>query len=141
MSYKITWEVIFEDFKVYAPHLADRIYDWYPSGQLEIAVILVGGEKLFYDYINKTYTKAAEYNPDQDYGGVSEEDYKREFSRQLKRRMIFAGITQESLAERTGISKVMLSNYMNAKSLPSTFNLFKIAQVLRCSTSDLSEIR
>ena len=46
-------------------------------------------------------------------------------------------MNRDLLSYKTGISTVTLSKYMNGKTTPSTYNIQKIAQALRCSVTEL----
>ena len=47
------FETVFEEMELYFPMLADKMVDWYPSGQLEITVKLEDGSKVAYSSITK----------------------------------------------------------------------------------------
>ena len=49
-------------------------------------------------------------------------------------------IRQSELAERTGITKVALSRYMNGGRVPKATTLYKIAKVLKVSMEELCEV-
>ncbi|MCK9577447.1 MAG: helix-turn-helix transcriptional regulator [Clostridia bacterium] len=51
------------------------------------------------------------------------------------------GITQKDLSERTGISQPRLSNYENNIIMPSMVTLFKIAEAMGCSISDIMDVK
>ena len=51
------------------------------------------------------------------------------------------GITQKDLSERTGISQPRLSNYENNTIMPSMVTLFKIAEAMGCSISDIMDVK
>lgn len=50
MSNKITWKMIFEDFKLHHPKLADRIIHWRPDNYLTIIVYTEDGLEIKYEY-------------------------------------------------------------------------------------------
>jgi len=59
----------------------------------------------------------------------------------LNEKILVNCISQEELSERTGISQVMISKYLNAKATPSFYRIEQIARVLKCSVSELGNIR
>lgn len=69
---------------------------------------------------------------------MTEQELKNEFSRRLKRLAHQKGrYDQKELAERSGISEVTISYYMNGMCLPKMSNIVKLAQALDCSTDEL----
>lgn len=58
------------------------------------------------------------------------------FSRNLKRMMKEDHMKEEYLADEIGISRSMVSRYVNGQSMPSFLTVVKIADVLFCSLDD-----
>lgn len=59
------------------------------------------------------------------------------FSKKLKTLRELADMSQRELADRLGLSTVMISQYENGKKMPSRETLTKIATVFGTSVSDL----
>lgn len=138
MTYE-EWSEIFEDFKRHRPGIEDRgIVEWFPSGRMEITILMADGTHTVYDYIDKstTYYKKLR-NSDEE----TEEQYQQNLGRYLRRAMGIKGITQKELAEITGISVITLSKYMNGKATPSSYNLRKLVNALGCSPSEIQGLR
>ena len=132
------WDDVVEQFERVNPDLADRVVDWYPSGQAEITLKMDNGVKYIYNVFD-TMPRIV-FDPDKKYDG-SEEEWRCEFSKRLNKRMRLMFMNQYTLSELTGISSVTISKYMNGKATPSGHNLDKIAAALRCSISELMNIR
>lgn len=134
------WEPVFELFCEDYPELANRVIDWYPSGQMEITVKITDGdnkERYTYDMMSRAAYKIHKHYEDID---ISEEEWKSEFARNLCRKMRNMCVTQEMLSERTGLSQVIISKYTNGKSIPSAYNIRKLAHALECSFAELTNI-
>lgn len=58
------------------------------------------------------------------------------FSRNLKRMMKEDHMKEEYLADEIGISRSMVSRYVNGQSMPSFLIVVKIADVLFCSLDE-----
>ena len=69
---------------------------------------------------------------------ISEEDWIKDFSMTLKNKVSMSGLTQQDLSNATGISKVSISKYMAGKSVPSHYNMLKIARALNCSVYEFT---
>lgn len=137
MAKRDFYKEIFEEFEFVAPYLKKDIVDWYPSGQCEITIKLINGDRVIYDFFDKSFKKV----PDFTYKSlVTEKEWKDEFARKLKRRMSAKNITQKELSEMTGITQPALSNYFRGKTAPSGYNISKIARALKCSVSELTEV-
>lgn len=102
-----------------------------PYGRFEYLVTLKDGRKLIFDLDDNSIHKLFDRNED-----ISEEDFKREFARRLRRRLWHTTMNQEELAERIGISQAQISKYLNGKALPSFLIMDKLARVLKCDVDD-----
>ena len=128
------WTPIYNDFIGRYPELAEKIIDWYPSGQMEITVKIKGGEKYAYDWHDQIayliYTQDDEYE-------LNEEEWRKRFAKKLQQKLNRLGMTQEVLAFNTGISLVTINKYIKSKATPSGYNIQRIASALQCSYSEL----
>lgn len=132
MKCQNVYESILERALMFHPYYANKISYWSPSGHYEILLVLEDGSKMLYDdFTEEIYPVICE---DDNY---DDEYYNLEFAKRLKRRMIICCISQEQLSEKTGISTVTISKYMNGKSLPNIRIASKLARVLKCSTNEL----
>ena len=129
------WEDVLAGFEFSYPELYKRIVDWYPSGCMEITVKLDDGRKKAYVLMDDLLIDI--YDPRESSYEVDDEIWRLNFSRRLKNRMHRFGISQEELSDRTGISKTMLSRYMNGKASPSGDNIERLARALHCSYNEL----
>lgn len=68
-----------------------------------------------------------------------EQDFAEELSRRLMSARRRKGISQEALATKTNLSPQSVSNYENARSVPSLGSLLKIAEALDTPISQLLE--
>lgn len=53
MQEKITWDKIFDDFKLRHPNLSKTVLHWHPHSYATILVYLSDGMKLTYNYDEK----------------------------------------------------------------------------------------
>lgn len=67
---------------------------------------------------------------------ISEDECRHEYGMRLRHIMLYRGMSEQELSERTGIHSVTLSRYINGKVSPSFYNADKIAKALRCSIDD-----
>ena len=130
------WESIFNDFESHYFRLADKVINWYPSGKNEIIIVLDDGCVLRFDWITKYCQNIIESEED-DYM-KDEDSWKNNFANRLNQRMKNIFYTQERLAAETGISFVTINKYAKGKSIPSVYNLEKIARALKCSMYELT---
>lgn len=68
---------------------------------------------------------------------MNECEWLREFAENLSELMADVGFTQNKLAEETGLSQAAISNYLNAKQIPTIRSVMNIAYALDVSTDDL----
>lgn len=111
-----------------------EIVDWYPSGHLEITVKMRDGRQFIYEFMGSNiYPLRSNWKVN----AAKESTWAARFSRQLRAKMKKSGVSQERLSELTGISRVMLSKYMNGTACPSGYNLDRICDALQCSLNEL----
>lgn len=133
MSVRNRYDSILESFKNDYIRWYNRMIDWYGNGDYEIVVILDDGSKLIYSQSTGTMRFLKNERVD-----ISEEDWLKDFSMTLKHKVSMSGLTRQDLSDITGISKVSISNYMNGKSMPSHYNMLKIAKALNCSVYEFT---
>jgi ribosome-binding protein aMBF1 (putative translation factor) len=129
---------ILEDFKVYHPYLADGIKDWSPRGEMGIRVLMTDGTKYDYHSISKTIRKVSE-RPAHQFDVYDEDAWRDVFADRLAELICTKGISQQALAEYSGISKGAINNYINRKATPSAYVITKLARALDCTIMDLTD--
>ena len=125
-------EKIFNNFQVNFPLTAKQAMEWKVTGPSEITVELSDNTKVIYDDFDKTLI-----NVDYADGPMTEQQWKNEFGRRLNKRLYLRRISQDELAERTGLSRQIVSRYINGSSVPNPLTIRAIARVLNCDISDL----
>lgn len=68
---------------------------------------------------------------------MTEVEWMREFGSNLKCLLKDAMMTQKELAEDSGISESMISDYVNGLRIPGAKAIVNIANTLSCNTDDL----
>lgn len=124
----------FRNFSFYFDTLVDDVIDYYFDETYEELVIkLRDGRVIAYDEYSNTIRYIARRDE-----VLTEEEYKKEFCRRLRRRMHVENITQIELSRRTGLSQGLISQYISGKANPTLHNVYKIARALGCSIDELS---
>lgn len=131
---KDVWEPVYRKLVQDNPEFGETVVDWYPSGQYELTVKTRDQQKYIYDWFSGSITPLRESEEDEE---ITEEEWRVKFSHKLNRKMRNVTMNRDLLSYKTGISTVTLSKYMNGKTTPSTYNIQKIAQALRCSVTEL----
>lgn len=123
---------LIDEFLMQCPIDRDMIVRHYMFSETELVVVLKDGRSVLYDWMEGTYrffvkTKCID----------NEDAWRLEFARRLYKKMTARGMSQNTLAELSGISFITISKYMNGKSTPSLFNAEKLANALKCSVGEL----
>lgn len=139
-KYGKKWKPVFNRFEQEFPYLVEHIDDWYPSNDSEIIIILKDGTRYMYDYYNNQVSQFYSKRDIKE-GIMNEEDWRIDFSSNLYHKMRKAGYVVDTLAEATGISPVTIRKYVNGQATPNTHNTYKIAKILKCHISELTEPR
>jgi DNA-binding Xre family transcriptional regulator len=121
---------IYNNLEMYFPFIARDAVDIKENGHW-LTVKLIDGSSVIYDDIGKTIR-----NLPLDPNDLSKFECLNEFGSRLYKIMTYKRVTQVELSERTGISRPLLSNYINNKVMPSFYNVDKIAKALDCSIDD-----
>ena len=133
------WIGIIDDFESHYPDLAKDVVDWYPVGQMEIAIKLKDNIGLTYNILNNVVQYHCEAN--QHEVVMDELLWRNKFAERLIKKMRILTINQQALSEITGISVVTINKYVRGKVTPSGYNIDKIAAAMHCSASELMNIR
>lgn len=140
MSYKINWRTMYADFEADYPKLAELTSEYYQSGLWELTIYLSDGRRVIYNNrfnVVRILPRANELGDEAPY--PPESSWQVEFSVKLRSKMKECGITQKRLAELTGISQQVISCYALGKSTPNSYYMLKLARVLGCSVSELTD--
>lgn len=123
---------VYKNLESYFPYIARDAIDYHEGLDDELIAELEDGSFILYDDLDKSIRNLPS-SPDE----LSEADFKREFGLRLRKIMNRKFISQIELSEKTGISRIVLNNYINGRNMPSFYNLVKIAKSLKCSVDDL----
>ena len=130
------WTPLLHDFKREYPELALRFVGWCPHSETEILVEIDDGA--VYNYNSSDGSIGPYFKSRRLIEDVNEQEWRDNFSLRLRTRMRRTQITSDELSEATGISRIMISRYMNGRATPSLYNSEKIADVLGCYVRDLT---
>ena len=130
---------IYERFKKFYKPNEGEVLGWRPVINSEILVYLSDGTRMRYNGGDGSFGYLKNYETD-DRGNytMSDDEYRQAFSEKLKCVIRASGVNQFYLSEQTGISRISISRYLNGKSLPDCRNLSRLANVLGCSVSELT---
>ena len=121
-------EIMFNNFIMRFPFIAEKAVEWCESSEYDITVKLEDGSIFLYDDMEGSIRKLPS-----DSGSLTKEECDREFGERLMRMMRRKCITQVELSERTGLDQAQISRYLNGKNSPSFYIVDKIAKALNCS--------
>lgn len=123
---------IFHNFELYFPSMARKAADYYLSDDSEITVVMEDDSRVKFDNYMQTVRCISPYpeNPD-------EERWRKEFSYKLLKKMNKQSLSQQGLAEVSGVSQCSINRYLNQKSTPTVFAASKLAKALGCTVDDL----
>ena len=127
-------EELFDMFVEQHPNMVKRVVNWYKTDDYEIRLDLVEGNYVYFDYIYNGLRRPFKVN-----GKSYEEAWRKMFAFKLERRMFIMGYTQYQLAEKSGLSYVTISKYLNGRANPSGSTLAKLAKVLECTLDAFDE--
>lgn len=132
-----TYERIYEEFKIYHPYMIDQVCEVRPWSSSSILVITNDGGRFSFDKYSKAIRRLGVNEPT-DINDITDENTRELFAANLVDLMQSRGFSQRSLAERTGLSVGVISNYLNKRTTPTVSAAYKLAMALECSIGDLT---
>lgn len=106
------------------------------TGRNELTVVLKNGDVIKQDIINNQHLHyVSRPYPDEEF--LDERQHQSEFAYALDIRLRWKFMSQKDLSDMTGISESTICRYLSGKSMPSSYNLAKIARALDCSIEEL----
>ena len=130
-------ERVVNEFKRWHPTFYERTVKCIITGYHLLLAILDDDTKLEFSSLDNTLRDVTQlYDPEYN-SHISEIEWRKSFSSRLKTILYDRSIKQEVLADMLGISRTMLSKYINGKATPSSYNLNRIARALSCDVRDL----
>lgn len=125
-------------YKTWYPLMYSKTVECRPSGKYAITAILNDGSRVEFDSSNNTIRDVSKYYDHSNLDSMTEESWRQEFGRRLRRVMSEKNYTQERLSELTGISRQMLTRYVRGNSTPSGYVVNKLAEALDCDIRELT---
>ena len=120
-----------KNLKDYFPSIARDAVEYEECGPWELRVIVSSGASYSYDDMHKTIRRLP-----RDRNNMTEDEFRNEFGIRLRKYIERKHISQAELSDRTGISEVCISKYINGTRTPSFYMADKIARALDCSTEE-----
>lgn len=127
------WQYIFDAYKMYYGENVD-VEHWIPIGEYEIIVEAANGVEYLYNHATQTIQNIT--NRDAVERVYSEKRFRRELAHAIYSRMIYAGVTQEQLANDIRVTQGTISNYISGVTVPNVYMLYLIAKALGCNVRD-----
>ena len=116
-------------FKLHYPLTASNVHEFYYDSDLD-ELIFISDDNSLWCYEDTNNTVHCIFD---NCKNVSDDEYRKEFGRRLKKIMLKERITQDDLTQKTGITQCAISKYVNGISVPSFTNAVKIADALHYS--------
>lgn len=113
------------------------VIDWYYIGNSTLVLHTKYGDTYTYDDKKRKVVRVMK-EEDKVLGVMTEEDWRKEFALVLRDKMRKKGMKGYMLADKTGLSRIAISKYVNATRTPSSYNLVLIADALGCLVSELT---
>lgn len=130
-------ERIIREYKLWYPSFYDRTVDISITGYHMLLAVLDNGNKVEFSLLDNGLRDVTHiYNVETD-DDMCEEEWRKRFGDRLKTLIRDRSFNHETMSELLGISRVMLSRYINGKATPSSYAINRIARVLNCDVRDL----
>ena len=125
-------ETLINEFKTHNKELSDRAVEYYEDIPGCLFIVLDDNSLFFYDSETRTVHKCETFGD-----GLSEYDFKKDFSFRLRRLIKSKGFTQDSISSKAWINKSTIASYMYGTTLPNIYVFNKLACALDCQIEDL----
>ena len=91
------------------------------------------GDKYLFDSVGDIVKRIG--YPELDH--ITDELWKKEFARRLKKMTIRKGYYMRDVAEKLGVSENTMSRYMTGKTIPGAYTVKRLSEILDCSVQYL----
>lgn len=137
MSNKITWKMIYDEFKNIYPSKQLEAIHYEPFGPSEILIFMSDGSKYVYNQQYRKLRCVQEARPTPKPKPISDKERLIIFSKNLRKIMKKQQVNQRELSELTGISRPAINRYLNCERIPDICTIWKIIDALECEPNDL----
>lgn len=133
---KNTEDYAYRTLILYNPDLVGKVIGQQMIGDGESIFYLSDGRRMRFDYFNQRgfYLRKRECSEEQ----LTNEEWIKEFSKKLKRKLLLRSISQKELANRLGVSEHTISRYVNGHRQPTHVMIREICKILKCDISELT---
>ena len=130
-------ERIVKEYRLWYPSFYERTVDITITGYHMLLAVLDNGNKVEFSLLDNglrdvTHIYGVETDDD-----MNEEEWRKKFGDRLRTLIRDRSFSHETLSEILGISRAMLSRYVNGKATPSSYIIKRIARILNCDVRDL----
>lgn len=130
---KLTWRMIFTEFKELYPELCNRGISYQPYSPMVIQVSIPGMGKLLYDHSEEDITWL-EHWVDERVVRLQEKEQRNDiyesFCYEVSRYMKTNKLTQQQFADMTDISRRSLNKYLNHEAIPKVSTMRRICEAV-----------
>ena len=124
---------VVKNFELNFPAINENVIERNIVNNSELIITLKDGSIFLYDDTEKSIRALPK-----DKDNLSEDEWRKEFGKRLRKKMNRVGISQNDLALELDITQPQVSCYVNGKVTPSFYIIDKIAKLLKCSIDDLT---
>lgn len=137
MSNKITWKMVYDEFKSIYPNKRREVIYYESYGPSEILIFMKDGSKYVYNQQYRRLRCVKEARPVPKPEPIGDKERLIIFSKKLRKIMRKQHINQRELSELTGISRQAINRYLNCERIPDIRTIWKIVDALECEPNDL----
>lgn len=130
-------ERVISEFKMWYPTFYERAEFITTVGYHLVLAALDDGTKVEFCSLDNTLRDVTRTYDTDFNDNMDDEEYRKEFSIRLKTLLHDRGIKQEDLADTIGVSRQIMSRYINGKSMPKVYIIRRMSRVLDCDIRDL----
>ena len=131
-------ERVVTEYKMWYPTFYERTVDITITGYHSLIAVLDDGTKLEFSTLDNALKDVTRFYDSDSVLEMSEEEWRKEYGHRLKTLLYDRSIRHDALADKLGLSRVMISKYINGKATPSTYITNRIARILDCEPGDLT---
>lgn len=130
---KYTATMLFRDFRRAYPDLWCRGCYYELSGHMQILIRIPNKGKVIYEYFGNKLTWIEHYKTDEEIKQKKRTDRVKTYSYflfRLNEEMEERGLTQQDIADMTGISRMSINKYLGERAIPKMSTMRQIADAV-----------
>lgn len=128
---------LLEKYELWYPVFYEKTVDYQFVNYNTLIAVLNDGTEIEYCSLDNTIRNLTKWRRIEEKLQMDEDTWRAEFGKNLRQAINASGINHDSFANKLGVSRQMVSRYVNGHATPSGYVLARMSEILRCDIDKL----